>query len=168
MRRPIQRLPEFAIQNPNKVWVSEEIDKLIKEWEDWRDFCAGLANGKDSSDYDPNTCSEAIKDGNDNRRKHEILREKTLVFLRNHFTGAEFILKGWDRHPYESVMRRLNVLAPNWLHRLEILKASMDYVQVPDGYWAGQGKKLLESLSKSTAEGALDVAKSYLKNPMGN
>ena len=48
--------PIFAITNPNKVWVSEEIDKLIGEWEAWNDYCQKL---EDSPDYDPQTCTEA-------------------------------------------------------------------------------------------------------------
>ena len=156
--------PVFAITNPNKVWVSEEIDKLLREWEAWNDFCQNL---EDSPDYDPNTCTEAIKDGYSNRKKHEILREKTLVFMRNHFSGAEFILEKWPNHPHESNTSRLKDIVPNWIHRLEILKASMDYVQVPDGYWKERGKDFLETLSNSTAEKAVDIAASYLKNPLG-
>jgi len=165
-QREIEKMPEFGIRNPNKAWVSEEIDKLIAEWRVWDEFCASLVDGDDSSDYDPKTCSEAIKDGYANRKKHELLREKTLVFIRNHFTGGEFVLTGWSRHPFENNTARLHVVTPRWLQRLEILKASMDYVLVPEGYWQGQGKKFLENLSKSTTDGAIDVATSFLKNPM--
>ncbi len=163
MRRQKDPLPIFAIVNPNKPWVSEEIDKLIAEWQDWSEYCQKLQG---SSDYDPQTCSEAIKDGRENIHKHEILREKTLVFMRNHFSGAQFVLEKWPDHPHESVTSRLCKRAPIWVQRLEILKASMDYVQVPDGYWAGRGKEFLEALSKSTADKAVEVAASYLKNPL--
>ena len=166
MQKKMEILPPFATTNLNKAWVSDEIDKLIGEWTDWSEFCISLTVDPDSPNYDPQTCSDAIKDGVANRDKHKILREKTLVFLRNHFSGAEFILDGWDRHPYEDVTSRLSRLAPYWLHRLQVLKASMDYVQVPDSYWHGQSKKFLETLSKSTVESAIDVAKSYLKNPL--
>jgi hypothetical protein len=43
----------------------------------------------------------------------------------------------------------------------------MDYVLVPEGYWKEKGKEFLSVLSKSTAEGAVDVAASFLKNPLG-
>lgn len=164
MRRKDEPLPVFAIVNPNKAWVCEELDKLIGEWAVWNEHCQGLG---DSPDYNPQTCSEAIKDGWENRRKHEVLREKTLVFMRNHFSGAEFVLKQWSPHPHESVTSRLREIVPNWIHRLEILKASMDYVRVPEGYWKSQGKELLETLSRSTAENAIEVAASFLKNPLG-
>lgn len=166
MRRKKEPLPVFAITNPNKAWVSSEIDRLIEKWEDWTVFCQSLADGPDSQDYDPSTCAEAIKDGYANREKHEILREATLVFLRNHFSGAEFILSKWPTHPHEDTTGRLNRNAASWVHRLKILKASMEYVQVPDGFWQGQAKQFLEKLSASTADGAIDVAKSYLMNPL--
>ena len=156
--------PVLSITNPNKAWVCQEIDSLIKEWSDWSDFCQGLG---DSADYDPQTCSDAIKDGWENIRKHEILREKTLIFMRNHFKGAEFALENWKSHPHEDVCSRLRNRAPRWIHRLEIIKASMDYILVPDSYWKAQGKEFLEVLSKSTADKAIDVAASYLKNPLG-
>ncbi|WP_299146014.1 hypothetical protein [uncultured Tateyamaria sp.] len=165
MPREIRVQTPVAITNPNKAWVSSEVDKLIAEWSEWANFCTMLATEPDSPDYNPQTCSEAIKDGRENLQKHKILREKTLVFLRNHFSGSEFILDGWYDHPYESVTSRLSDRAPYWLHRLEVLKASMGYFQLPDGFWQGQGKKFLEALSDATAEGAIDVAKSWLRNP---
>ena len=150
--------------HPNKVWVSQELDKLIKEWEVWNEYCQKLG---DSSDYKEGSSSEAIKDGFENIRKHEILREKTLVFMRNHFSGAEFVLENFKPHPHENNCSRLKNKVPYWIHRLELLKASMDYVLVPDGFWKAQGKDFLEALSKSTAENAIEVAASYLRNPLG-
>jgi len=160
--------PKLLMQNPNRAWVSKEIDCLIKEWSEWNTKVQMLCSGEDSNDFDPKTCSEAIKDGWENIRKHEILREKTLVFLRNHFSGTEFILAKCPSHPHEDVTSRLCKKVPQWLHRLEMLKATMDYVIMPDGFWQGQSKKFLEAISKSTAEGAVEVAKSYLKNPFRN
>ncbi len=154
----------LAITNPNKAWVCEEINNLIKEWSEWNEYCQNL---EDSPDFDQQTCTEAIKDGFENIQKHEILREKTLVFMRNHFTGSEFVLENWTSHPHEDNCSRLKNKVPYWIHRLEILKASMDYVLVPDGYWKVRGKEFLDTLSKSTADNAIDIAASYLKNPLG-
>ena len=153
----------LSISNPNKAWVCSELDKLIHEWKVWDEYCQNLG---DSPDYNPQTCSEAIKDGFANRKKHEVLREKTLVFMRNHFNGAEFILENWKSHPHESNTSRLKHVVPNWVHRLEILKASMEYVIVPEGYWKSKGKELIDTLSKTSAEKAVDIAASYLKNPL--
>jgi hypothetical protein len=153
----------FAITNPNKTWVSQEIDKLLKEWNAWNEICQNLG---DSADFVQGSSSEAIKDGFANIQKHEILREKTLVFMRNHFSGADFVLSSWSSHPHEDVTSRLRRKVPVWIHRLETVKSSMDYVLVPDGFWTERGKEFLTSLSKSTSEGAIEVAKSYLKNPL--
>ena len=110
--------PALSITNPNKAWVCEQIDSLIKEWEEWNEFSQNIS---DSSDFDPQTCSEAIKDGYENIKNHEILREKTLVFLRNHFSGSEFVLDNWNSHPHESNTSRLKSKIPTWIHRLEII-----------------------------------------------
>jgi hypothetical protein len=153
----------LEVINPNKAWVSGQLDSIIEEWVQWNAHCKDLP---DSPDYHQNTCSEAIKDGWENIRKHEVLREKTLVFLRNHFSGAEFILETWPSHPHESVTCRLNKKVPQWLHRLKILKASMEYVRVPDNFWVEKGKELVGVLSKTAPEKAIDIAASYLKNPL--
>lgn len=67
----------LSITNPNKAWVSEQIDALTKEWVEWNAFCQNI---EDSSDFNPKTCSEAIKDGYENIRKHELLREKRWCY----------------------------------------------------------------------------------------
>ncbi|MBD9481829.1 hypothetical protein IB229_02515 [Pseudomonas sp. PDM14] len=162
--REEKSFPALSITNPNKAWVFEQIDALTKEWVEWNAFCQNI---EDSPDFNPKTCSEAIKDGYENIRKHEILREKTLVLLRNHFSGAEFVLNNWKPHPHEDNCSRLKDKVPYWIHRLEIIKASMNYVIVPESYWKEQGKEFLKVLSKSTAESAVDVAASFLKNPLG-
>ncbi|MEX2123890.1 MAG: hypothetical protein WD795_08340 [Woeseia sp.] len=84
-------LPPLAIIHSNAAWVLKEFDKLVAEWRTWNKSAQSL---EDSPEYDRNTCSEAIKDGRANLNKHELLREKTLVFLRNNFSGAEFIFEG--------------------------------------------------------------------------
>src|SRR4051794_7498948 len=110
--------PVFAMTNPNKAWVSRELDKLVDQWTAWNDHSQSLG---ESPDYDPHTCTEALKDGVENRRTHELLREKTLVFLRNHFSGSEFVLEKWPKHPHENSTSRLAQIIPIWIHRLEIL-----------------------------------------------
>lgn len=162
MRKNVDSFPVLSISNPNKAWVSTELDKLLVEWTTWNDVCQTLG---DSPDFNPQTCTEAIKDGYANLKKHEVLREKTLVFMRNHFNGAEFVLENWSTHPHEDNTSRLKKRVPAWIHRLEILKASMDYVLVPDGFWKTKGKELVDILSKTSVEKAADVAASFLKNP---
>ena len=76
-----------SLSNPNTAWAIKEIEHLIEEWQQWS---TAVHNLEDHADYDPNTCTEAVKDGWENIRKHEVIREKTLVFLRNNFRGYDF------------------------------------------------------------------------------
>jgi hypothetical protein len=164
MSKRIEQFPPLAIAIANKAWVVKELDALLKEWRRWGSVVQDLG---DSPDFDPQTCTEALLDGRDNLRKHDILREKTLVFLRNHFTGAEFIFENWPSHPHEDNTSRLRRRVPNWIHRLEMLAASVGYARVPDGFWKERGKELVTTLSKTAPEKAIDVAASFLKNPFG-
>jgi len=163
----ITQLTEFgplAIVNTNKAWCVKEVDKLLDDWRSWDQFVQNLA---DSPDFNPSTSTEAIKDGWDNLKKHEILREKTLVFLRNNFTGHEFILEKWPNHPHENVTSRLRKRVPGWIHRLEMLQATLEYARVPDGFWKEKGKELVTAIAKKAPEKAAEIAAAYLKNPMG-
>lgn len=63
----------LSLANPNKGWVINELDNLREEWIRWLEVAQALPI---SADYDPRTCTEAIKGGFANRRKHEVLREK--------------------------------------------------------------------------------------------
>jgi hypothetical protein len=155
--------PIFSIVSPNKTWVVGELDKLRKEWNDWLEFARNLG---DSPDYNPQTCTEAIKDGFDNRRKHEILREKTLVFIGNNFSGYEFLFENWPTHPHEDNTSRLKKIIPGWLHRLDTLSASIEYARVPDGYWKSKGKELVAKIVEVGPEKGADIAAGWLKNPM--
>jgi hypothetical protein len=166
MRRPKEELfPPFAILNPNKPWIMKEIDKLLQEWQEWLEFAQELAAQPDSPEYHPNTCAEVIKDGRENIRKHELMREKTLVFMRNNFSGYEFVLEKWPSHPHEDNLSRLQSKIPGWIHKLELLKASMNYVIVPESFWRERGKDLIKKITDLAPEKALDIVTSYLKNP---
>jgi len=161
--REVEEFEPLQISVPNKAWVVKEFDKLLDEWRAWNKSVKSLG---DSPDYNPQTCSESIRDGWDNIHKHEILREKTLVFLRNYFIGSGFIFQQWPSHPHENVTSRLRDKVPNWLHRLEILEASIGYARVPEGFWKEKGKELATAIAKAP-EKAAEVAATYLRNPMG-
>jgi hypothetical protein len=164
MRKQKKEIAPLSFSNPNTAWVIEEFEKLLNEWSEWNDYAQELPNMKDNADFNPNTCAESIKDGRSNLNKHEILREKTLVFLRNNFIGYEFILAKWDSHPHESITCRLCNRVPHWIQKLEMLKASLSYARVPDGFWKEKGKKLAEVMLNSP-EKAAEIAASWLKNP---
>lgn len=163
MRREFESRPLFSISNPNKGWVVAELDKLRKEWAGWLETAEGMT---DSPDFNPQTCTEAIKDGFANRRKHEVLREKTLVFIGNNFAGYDFLFENWPRYPHEDNTSRLKRIVPGWIHRLDKLSATIEYARVPDGYWKSQGKKLVDKIGEVGPEKAADVAASWLKNPL--
>lgn len=164
MPREFKPREVFAIANPNKPWVVQELDKLRKEWAEWLEFGRGLG---ESPDFDPNTCTECIKDGFDNLHKHEVLREKTLVFIGNNFTGYSFLFENWPSHPHEDITSRIIRKAPSWIKRLDTLVACIEYARVPDGYWKAKGKELVDALAKAAPEKAAEIAASYLKNPAG-
>lgn len=154
----------LAIANSNKAWVVSELEKLRKEWSDWMVVAENLP---DSPDYDANTCTVAIKDGFANRRKHDVLREKTLVFIANNFAGYGFLFENWPSYPHEDNTSRLADIVPGWMHRLEVLGACIEYARVPDGFWKEKGKELVSVIAKTAPEKAAEVAASYLKNPLG-
>ena len=165
MRRQIEQFAPLTITIPNTAWVVKTFDALLEEWRAWNSIVQLLG---DSPDFDPQTCTVALKDGRDNLNKHEILREKTLVFLRNHFSGAEFIFENWPSHPHEDNTSRLRDRVPNWIHRLQILEASIGFARVTDGFWKEKGKELVSTLARTAPEKAVDVAASFLKNPLGS
>lgn len=162
MRRKFEGRTIFSIANPNEAWVVQELDNLHNEWADWVEVAQNL---EDSPDYDPQTCSEAIKDGFANRRKHDIIREKTLVFIGNNFSGYGFLFENWPPHPHEDNTSRLAKIIPSWIHRLETLSASIEYARVPDGFWKQKGKQLVDEVVKAAPDKAVEIATSYLKNP---
>lgn len=161
MRDRMEAREILAIANPNKAWVIAELDKLRQEWTAWLETVRNLP---DSPDYDPQTCAEAVKDGFDNLRKHDVLREKTLVFIGNNFTGYGFVFESWPTHPHESNTIRLARRVPGWIHRLDMLASCIDYARVPDGFWIAKGKQLVDEIAKAPGK-AVEIAASHLKNP---
>lgn len=161
MREMTKREP-LTVTNSSKAWVIAQIDTLTKEWEAWQREAAAWSI---SPDYNPATCAEAIMDGWENRRKHEVLREKTMVFIGNNFSGYEFLFSNWPTHPHEDNLGRIKDIAPGWLHRLHTLAACMEYARVTDGFWKEKGKQLATQIIKVGAEKGGDIAASWLKNP---
>jgi hypothetical protein len=163
MPRKMEPRPIFSVTNPNRGWVVRELDRLRNEWAGWLDTARGLG---DSPDYNPETCAESIKDGWDNIRKHEVLREKTLVFIGNQFAGYEFLFDDWPSHPHEDNLSRLRVIIPTWIHRLETLSSCIEYARLPDGFWTTKGKQLVDKIIQVGPEKGAAIATSWLKNPL--
>src|SRR5258708_6577758 len=107
MPRNMEPREILVITNPNKGLVVDQFDALVAEWQAWLTVATKLVDGPDSPDFNYSTCTEAIKDGFNNRRKHELLREKTLVYIGNNFSGYGFLFANWPTPPHESNTSRL-------------------------------------------------------------
>jgi hypothetical protein len=154
----------LTITNPNKGWVVNKLDELRREWEGWLETVRHLP---DSPDYNPQTCTKAIKDGFANREMHGVLRDKTLVFIGNHFSGYAFLFENWPSFPYENNIGRLRDVVPDWIRRLKTLSECIEYARVTDGFWKQKGKQLTDAIINAAPDKAAEIAATYLKNPMG-
>lgn len=152
----------LAFKNPNRAWVMTELEKLYKEWKVWSAFVTTI----EDHPYDHRTHAECFADGVENIDKHDILRTKTLVFLDNNIQGHDFMSSNEYEEPFEDNMGRLRAKVPHRVKELDILIASLEYATVPDGFWTEQGKSLLEKIRDKAPDTALEIAASYLKNPM--
>lgn len=149
--------------NPNRAWVTAEFEKLYDEWVSWQAEVAKIVDHP----YDRNTQSEAYADGEDNLLKHDILQAKTLTFLNNNIRGHGFI-EGFDGGCIDCTNLRLSIRLKHRMHDLNMLRASLQYAKVPDAFWKQKGKELIEKLAKKSGDAAVDIAASYLKNPLAD
>lgn len=153
----------LAFRNSNKAWVMAELEKLYGEWVIWGEFVETI----EDHPYDRNSQAECYADGKENMKRHRILREKTLVFLDNNIQGHDFMLSQTEIVPFEDNLSRLRSKVPHRLEELEILRESLRYALVPDGFWKEQGKSLAKKIVEVGPEKAAEVATSYLRNPFG-
>lgn len=160
-RKKSERL---EILNPNSAWVVAELEKLRAEWVSWKEAVDQI----EDHPYDRNTHAECFADGEENLRKHEILRTKTLTFLDNNIRGHNFMFSNEYERPYEDNLGRLKGRVAYRLHELDILAACLQYALVPDGFWKEQGKKMIEQLARTAPEKAVDAAASWLRNPLSS
>ena len=154
----------LEITNANAAWVTAELQKLYAEWIEWNKFAERI----EDHPYDKSSQADCFADGRDNLQKHEILRTKTLTFLDNNLRGHNFMLSNEYDRPFENNLLRLRDRVPHRVHELNILIASLQYAIVPDGFWKEQGKKMVEQLAMTGPEKAIDVAASWLRNPLSS
>lgn len=102
-------------------------------------------------------------DGRANINRHGILREKTLTFLASNFTGYTFLLENWKPYPHEDNLSRRREVIPDWIRRMEVLAACIEYARVPDGYWTTRGKQLVEAIAGKAPDKMAEIATSFLK-----
>ena len=157
----MKQVQNVEITNPNRAWVVSEFEKLYAEWVSWQAEAAQIVD----QPYDRNTRSEVFADGEDNMRKHDVLQAKTLTFLNNNIKGHGFI-DGFDGTHIDHTDLRLRIRVKHRMHQLGMLRASLKYAKVPEAFWKQKGKELVEILLKKSGDAAVDVAASYLKNPM--
>lgn len=157
----MKQVQNVEITNPNRAWVVSEFEKLYAEWVSWQAEAAQIVD----QPYDRNTRSEVFADGEDNMRKHDVLQAKTLTFLNNNIKGHGFI-DGFDGTHIDRTDLRLRIRVKHRMHQLDMLRASLEYAKVPEAFWKQKGKELVEILLKKSGDAAVDVAASYLKNPM--
>ena len=157
----MKQVQNVEITNPNRSWVGSEFEKLYAEWVSWQAEVAQIID----QPYDRNTQSEVFADGEDNMRKHDVLQAKTLTFLNNNIKGHGFI-DGFDGTHIDRTDLRLRIRVKHRMHQLDMLRASLEYAKVPEAFWKQKGKELVEILLKKSGDAAVDVAASYLKNPM--
>jgi hypothetical protein len=159
----MEQLENVEILNPNRGWVIAEFEKLYAEWVKWQQEVEALVD----QPYDQSTHSEVFADGENNMLKHEVLQAKILTFLNNNIKGHGFI-RGFDGRHIDRADLRLRIRVKHRMGDLEILRACLQYAKVPEAFWKQKGKELVEKLVKKSGDAAIDVAASYLKNPMGD
>jgi hypothetical protein len=164
MRREKLEKQALAFKNPNKAWVTAELEKLHREWLAWGNHVATI----EDHPYNKNTQAECYADGVENMQRHDRLREKTLVFLDNNIQGHNFMQSQSEGRPFENNVARLRSKVPHRIHELEILRDCLQYALVPEGFWKEQGKKLVKRIADVAPEKAADIAASYLRNPVAD
>jgi hypothetical protein len=158
----MEQIEPLEITNPNRAWVVAELEQLHFEWLAWQREVEKIVD----QPYDRRTQSEVFADGEAMMRRHDVLQAKTLTFLNNNVRGHGFI-RGFDGRGIDRTDLRLRVRVTHRLHQLDMLQASLQYAKVPESFWKQKAKELLDSVAKKTGDAAIDVAASYLKNPLG-
>lgn len=109
---------KLTFSNPDRDWVTSELDALIEEWREWQSVVAQIQD----QPFDANTQSDVYADGADNLKRHSILQEKTLTFLDHNIEGHNFIF-GFDNDHIDRDDLRLKVRVEHRLHDLDVLRA---------------------------------------------
>ncbi len=152
---------KLQITNPRQNWVRNEFERLLAEWEAW-------ARDVDQIQDQPipeGLASDTFKDGKENILKHQMLQEKTRVFLDNNVEGHNFI-HGFDGNHVDRADLRLKIRVEHRLYELHTLSAALTYALVAEGFWKEKGKEMIDRISNKGAAAAIDIAASYLENPM--
>jgi len=154
-------MDKLKVINPRKQWVKDEINRLIREWEDWQKHVSSITDHS----YDDQTQLDVFADGVENMERHSILQMKTVTFLESNIEGHWFI-NGRDGNSCDRSDLRLSYRVAHRLRELREIEASLEYALLTDSYWKQKAKEMIEKITDKTPEAALDIATSYLKNPL--
>ena len=154
-------MENLIITNPRKDWTVCELDKLIKEWEEWQESVARI----EDRPYNAQTHSEVFADGEENLEIHSILQMKTITFLDNNMSGHWFI-KGRNINGCDRTDLRLAARVKHRLRDLREIHASLNYALLTDSFWKAKGKEMIDKIADKSPDVALDIVSSYLKNPL--
>lgn len=158
------QMPEqkkLRITNPRQDWVRNEFERLLAEWEAWAKEVEQIQDQPIPEGLE----LDIFKDGKENILKHQMLQEKTRVFLDNNIEGHNFI-HGFDGNHIDRTDLRLKIRVEHRLTELHTLNAALTYANVAEGFWKEKGKELIDRISDKGASAAIDIAASYLENPM--
>jgi hypothetical protein len=157
----MEQVDLLEITSTNTAWVVAELDALYAEWLEWQREVEKIVD----QPYDRQTQSDVFADGEAMMHRHEVLQAKTLTFLNNNVRGHGFI-RGFDGQRIDRTDLRLRIRVKHRMHQLDLLRASLQYAKVPESFWKQKGKELVDKIAKKTGDAAIDVAASYLKNPL--
>jgi hypothetical protein len=160
----MQYFESLEILNPRKSWVKIELDSIIQEWALWYEETKIIPD----HNYDPNRQTIMWMDGEENIRTHQRLVQKTVTFLSNNFKNYEFMWRSRNGQLHEQHDCRLQVNAKHRLQELEVIRDSLHYAVVPDGYWKQKGIQVVDKLADKTPDVAAEILGQYLKNPFGD
>ena len=116
----------LALKTRRKRRIIKELDAFISQWRSWEKDVAQI---KDHP-YDRMMQSSVYLDGEENMKRHTILQERTLAFLNKNIVGHGFIC-GQQSENVDRMDLRLNVRVKHRLHDLDVLRARIEYAEVP-------------------------------------
>ncbi len=157
----MDKRPSYSMRilsDPRKV--AYQLEELMKEWYSWRDQVAEIKD----HEYNPRTQLDVFADGEENMQLHRILQEKTLTFLDNNVEGHHFVYDG-DGHHFDRVDLRLSIRVKHRISELEIIRASLQYTKVPDGFWLDKAKELATNMAKNPGK-AVEMLAAALRSSL--
>jgi hypothetical protein len=118
-----------VLKTPRKKRILKELDAFISQWRSWGKEVAQITDHP----YDRMTQSSIYPDGGgeqENIRRHNILQERTLAFLKENIVGHGFIY-GQHGENVDRTDLRLQIRVKHRLNDLDVLRARIDYAEVP-------------------------------------